>query len=162
MSFDGEKLPGKAVAELYKKSLIELLNGESGDELNIPFLGGNRKKILIVANYDSPEFIPDTDLQLLSGILAACKLTVDDVALINLNNVSNKNHRELVKAFSPTVAILFGLNPEAIELPVHFPNFQIQTYNKISFLSSPELSTLESDKLLKSKLWLCLKQIFSL
>jgi hypothetical protein len=162
MSFDTEKLPGKAVAELYKKSLVELRNSEAGDELDIPFLGSNRKKILILVNYQSPEFIPDPDLLLLSGILTACKLTVDDVALINLNNISNRNHRDLVKTFGPTVVILFGLNSDAIELPIHFPNFQIQSYNKISFLSSPELSILDSDKLLKSKLWLCLKQVFSL
>jgi len=45
---------------------------------------------------------------------------------------------------------------------MNFPHFQQQKFTGITFLFSPSLNELENDKLLKSKLWICLKQIFNI
>jgi hypothetical protein len=60
--------------------------------------------------------------------------------------------------------LLFGLDPTAIRLPINFPHFKQLTYDDCVYLSSPALDQLvpntEESKLLKSKLWVCLKTIF--
>jgi len=58
--------------------------------------------------------------------------------------------------------LMFDVTPVDMGLPVFFPSFQLQNYSGITYLSGPELQQLEADKLLKSKLWLCLKQFYNL
>ncbi len=49
-----------------------------------------------------------------------------------------------------------------IKLPLSFPDYQIQKYNNQLYLTTPPLSKLQNDKAEKTKLWNCLKQIFSI
>jgi len=45
-------------------------------------------------------------------------------------------------------------------MPLSFPEFQVQAFNNCIFLHTPVLEVLETDKVLKSKLWVCLKRMF--
>jgi hypothetical protein len=45
----------------------------------ISFLGNNSKQILIALQYNDISYLPDYDLKFLSGILSACKLSLNDV-----------------------------------------------------------------------------------
>jgi hypothetical protein len=58
--------------------------------------------------------------------------------------------------------ILLGLTPEEFEMPLNFPEFQVQPFNNCTFLHAPMLEVLEADKVLKSKLWVCLKKMFGM
>ncbi len=58
--------------------------------------------------------------------------------------------------------ILFGVPPLSIDLPINFPPFQLQAFNKRTYLYSPALAELEQDKALKGKLWGCLKTLFEI
>jgi hypothetical protein len=70
----------------------------------------------------------------------------------------------LKKQLSPSILLLFGPEPTDIRLPIHFPHFKIQAYDQCTYLCAPRLSQLvqtgEENKLLKSKLWVCLKELF--
>jgi hypothetical protein len=72
---------------------------------------------------------------------------------------------ELRSQLKPTTVLLFGLEPTAIKLPINFPVFRLQPYDDCTYLSAPALSLLvqnsEESKLLKSKLWVCLKTLFN-
>lgn len=125
-------------------------------------LGSNEKKITIIVNYEDSKHLPDDELSFLSEILSACRLSIGDVAILNTNNHKNTSYKEFFKTLEPVTVILFGVDPAQIQLPVVFPEFQIQFFSKISFLFSPTLQELRNDKILKSKLWVCLKQIFAI
>jgi len=179
MDLNHINLPAFLVADLYHCSLIES-NGApvsfQEEEVSIgkhtmpdiigtadwKYLGENRKNILIVVSYPDVVHLPDDDLHFLTGILQACKLSIGDVAISNFTNYTDKPYKEIISHFKSKHIFLFGLDPETFGLPMSFPHFQVQSFAGHSFLFSPELQKLENDKVLKSKLWVCLKRIFGI
>jgi hypothetical protein len=129
---------------------------------NLKSLGGNQKNILIVVNYDNVVHIPDEELEFLTNILKACHFSLDDVTIVNTNNFPGEGFRDYVKKFGSRIILLFGVDPVSFDLPVSFPEFQVQSFNSNTFLYSPTLQECRTDKLLKSKLWVCLQRIFGL
>ena len=126
------------------------------------YLGEYKKNILLVVHYTNATYLPDEQLNFLTSILGACKLSLGDVAIINIANVPSALYKTVQERFKSTATILFGLTPQEFEMPVSFPEFQVQALNHCSFLHTPELEALETDKVLKSKLWVCLRRMFSL
>ncbi|MDP4258106.1 MAG: hypothetical protein Q8937_07710 [Bacteroidota bacterium] len=173
MSLNDIDLPALAISELYKG---DVLVGGTPDvrepdvrepDLQGPYrrLGDNKRNITILV--DSPEspFLPDEQLTFLTKMLEACKLTIGDVAIVNLAGAPVKVSA-LKAQLSPTIILLFGPGPADIELPLHFPMFKMQAYDRCTYLSAPSLGEIgrptEEGKLLKSKLWVCLKALFQL
>jgi len=66
----------------------------------------------------------------------------------------------MIEKHQPQKIILFGVDPVVMGLPIHFPVFQIQSYQQVQYLHAPSLSELETDKQLKIQLWQKLKQLF--
>jgi hypothetical protein len=128
------------------------------------FLGNNRKQIAIVVHSPGIPFLPDNQLQFLTKILEACRMNIGDIAIVNAASAPVVI-TALRQQLSPTVVLLFGLEPVAIKLPINFPVFRLQPYDACTYLSAPALSLLvqnsEESKLLKSKLWICLKTLFN-
>ncbi len=124
-------------------------------------LGENKKNILIILSNKDVVYLPDDELQFLTGILNACRLSLADVAIVNIANNPEANHKVLTQFFKSRIVLLFAVEPTAFGLPISFPQFQIQPFANNSFLFLPTLKELEMDKLLKSKLWLSLKRLFN-
>ena len=168
------KLPASVVAELYQSSLIDMDKSSANQAIvevveNKPasapdwkWLGENRKNVLIIVSYPDAVHLPENDLGFLTGILGACKLSMADVAVLNLKNHPEVSFKELVTFFKSKIVLLFAVEPASFGLPMRFPHFQIQPFAGNSFLFSPSLKELENDKVLKSKLWVCLKRLFNL
>ncbi|MBL0130777.1 MAG: hypothetical protein IPP43_06385 [Chitinophagaceae bacterium] len=106
--------------------------------------------------------MPDHELTFLTGILGACKLSLADVAIVNLYNHPQSSYNELTSFFKSKIVFLFDMEPAAFGLPMHFPHYQIQAFAGNSFLYAPSLKELENDRVEKSKLWVCLKRLFNL
>ena len=126
------------------------------------YLGEYKKNILLVVRYQTATYIPDEPLNFLTSVLGACKLSLGDIAILNLTNAPSVLHKDIQNKFTSSVTILFGLTPEELEMPVNFPEFQVQAFNNCTFLHTPTLEKLETDKVLKSKLWVCLRKMFNL
>lgn len=168
------KLPASVVADIYHSSLIDMeekpmdqLTDDHAEnkpaELPIwKWLGENKKNILVIVSYPDAVHLPDNDLALLTGILGACKLSLADVAVLNHYNLPEASYKELLAFFKSKIVLLFEVEPASFGLPMIFPHFQIQPFAGNSFLFSPSLKELENDKILKSKLWVCLKRLFNL
>ena len=168
------KLPASVVADLYHSSLIETdetvvsqvaddtIEDKPANHSGWKWLGENRKNVLIIVSYTDAVHLPDNDLVFLTGIIGACKLSMADVAVVNLTNHPQASYKELVAFFKSKVVLLFAVEPASFGLPMSFPHFQIQPFAGNSFLFSPSLKELENDKILKSKLWVCLKRLFNL
>ncbi|HEU0063637.1 MAG TPA: hypothetical protein VFQ58_01355, partial [Flavisolibacter sp.] len=107
-------------------------------------------------------FLSDNDLQFLTNILNACKLSLADVAIINLQNTGDILFENILKKLKSSSVLLFNVTPSEINLPINFPQFQVQQYNNHTYLYSPSFSELEQDKKLKSALWQALKNLFKI
>lgn len=166
MSLDNINLPPTVLQQLFKHSLIELKNEQIPAEKSITkkftTLGNNRSHILIVVDNDEALYMPDDQLKFLSGILAACNLTLEDVAILNIKRNKMVTYKTLTQELIPEKLFLFGLTPDRIELPLDFPTYQIQQYNNQVYMTAPALSHFKDNNSEKTKLWNCLRQIFSI
>jgi hypothetical protein len=178
MALNNVQLNSFLIAHLYKSSLVEtneisrskkevlhekpVQNKEiEKRELNEEWkhLGQYKKNILLIVRYSAVTYLPDDQLNFLTSILGACKLSLRDVAIFNLNTSSNL-YQNIQEKFKSVITILFGITPKEFGMPVNFPEFQVQAFNNCTFLYTPALERLEADKVLKSKLWVCLRKIF--
>lgn len=167
-------LPASVVAELYDDTIVDTgeLQAKSppiaspvtdpGVNGRWKWLGENHKNILVLVRYPEAEHLPGRPLHFLTGMLTACKLELKDVAVLNLAQDPGAEYKELIKEFRSRVVLLFDVEPSLLGLPINFPHFQIQPFANNSFLYSPSLEMLEEDKILKSKLWVCLRRLFNI
>jgi hypothetical protein len=125
-------------------------------------LGNNHQQILIVVNYSELVHLPDEELSFLTSMLSACKLSLDDVVIINHNNFKETGYKNILSHFQSRIVLLFGIDPLVFGLPVGFPQFQVQTVAGCKFLYSASLEVNRTDKLIKSKLWVSLRSIFGI
>ena len=166
MSIDNIQFPAAILQGLYSKSLYELESNESLlhdiQPLHIMFLGSNLKKIALVVHDESSIYLADDALQFLLGILTACKLSMADIALINVSKNKQVSYNTITEQLKAEKIIMFGLTAENLALPLQFPHYQVQQYNNQVYLSAASLTDLQKDKEEKMKLWNCLKNIFSI
>ncbi|HMH33762.1 MAG TPA: hypothetical protein VK543_12070 [Puia sp.] len=171
MSLNRIQLPQRVLADLFKHSLIvaeqtrEMDGPEPapGQPPRYKFLGTHQKKISLILASADHRFIPEHQLAFLTKMLEACKMTLADVAVLNHAN-NPIDIVELKKQLAPKIFILFGLEPKQIKLPFNSPTFKIQEYDDCTYLYAPPIEELTRDteqgKLLKSKLWVCLRKLF--
>ncbi len=165
MSLDNIQLSPFLVQQLYKKSLFQLDAVQKEDTIgpvaSVPHLGKNEKNILIVVDAPGTAFLPDADLNLLVGILTACKLSMADVAVVNYHTNNSIGYESLMENFEPVTVFLFGVLPADLQFPLHFPYFQLQQYNGQIYISAPSLGQLAVNKEQKKELWACLQKYIS-
>jgi hypothetical protein len=166
MSLDNIQLPAIVLQDLYKNSLVDLdtstIKKAPKKTPGITFLGNNQKQIAIIANDDTTIYLPDEELNFLMGILNACKLTMGDVALVNIAKSGAVTYTEIEQELNAGTILLLGVTPLQLQLPLQFPHYQVQKFNGLVYLAAPALTAIASDKAEKTKLWNCLKQIFSI
>jgi len=166
MSLDNIQLPVAVIQDLYGKCLYDLEPDKSAlsdiQNSGIPFLGNNQKRIAILVHSDTAIYLPDEELNFLLGILTACKLSMADIALINLSKNPELAYAAITTHLHAEKVFLFGLPAGAIALPLQFPYYQVQSFNNQVYLSSASLAELQANKEEKLKLWACLKKIFSI
>ena len=184
MSLNNIQLNPALLADMYKTSLVDANDSSvegkrsqtgpihtkttaqpdedttNAKAVNWKYLGDYRKSILIIVRYNDVPYLPDQQLSFLSSILSACKLNLADVAILNVANTPQASYKTIQEKFKSSFTVLFGLTPEEFEMPLSFPDFQVQAFNNCTFLHTPVLEMLEGDKLLKSKLWVCLRKMF--
>ena len=160
-------LPEFLLSSLYKFHLIdpfeekkELIPVKKQELIQWKFLGNNEKNILIIVDCKNETHLPDDQLDLLTNLLSACKLSVGDIALLNIASNPPVFYKDCCDFFKSKIVFLFGVEPVSIGLPVSFPQFQIQPFSGLSYLFLPPLNAINDDKVLKSKLWVCFRRIF--
>lgn len=182
------QLPEFVLAGLYKDVLVITEPTPSlsaklvlkGNEINSPekpniaqnpaevkkwWLGSNNRQIAILVEDKSSVFIGDKELEFLTNILKACKLSIADVALINYARTP-RSYIELSQDPECTHFLIFGLSPAQLQLQFTFPPYQSQTVDQSHFLLAAPLSammsTTQEAKAEKMKLWNALQQFFHL
>lgn len=150
------------LADLYRDSLVETNNKTVTPEAkHLKYLGNNQKKIIVIVSHESVPFLPDNELSFLSNVLAACKLGIADIGILNAYNADETELQNSINTEANKV-LLFGIEPLEIGLPINFPPFQLQPFNSRTYLHAPALSQIENDKGLKGRLWTSLKAMFGI
>jgi hypothetical protein len=170
MSLNQIQLTNQQLTSLYANVLIESTTTTSVPEFQpakpgsqpVKYLGKNAKNILLLVNNTEAPYLPDNELSFLTNILSACKLSLADVAIVNLNALPENEIEAAIQPLEPKYILLFGLEPLSIGLPINFPQFQLQPFNKRTYLYSPALQELDRNKDLKLNLWNSLKTMFGL
>jgi len=177
MSLNSIKFETTDIALLFKNSLVEIeekkqvlsksesvSSQKNSDPIAIgwKYLGENKKRTLAVVRYTDAVHLPDKQLSFLTKLLAACNLNLADVAILNFQNYQSSQFNEIFNYFNPKAVLLFDTKPTEFGMPMNFPDFQVQAYKDAVFVSSPSLETIEPNKDLKGKLWICLKKIYNL
>ena len=157
--------------DLYSRHLVEnpdhpkKKSEKRPEEKKFSFLGGNERNITILVTDSKNPFMSDDHLEWLQKMLIACKLSLGDVAIINLCSKKLKMS-EIREELASKKIVMLGPSASDIELPFNFPMFKIQEHDGCSYLCAPSPTELNQEgqdgKILKTKLWVSLKQLFDL
>jgi hypothetical protein len=138
---------------------------KSSTPVPIKYLGDHLKKIIVLVNDNNAVHLNETDLGLLSSILNACKLTLADIALINIAQQPLALHEMLITlpslfviSFDITSAQLKIKLPTTLYKPIVLGETQILFSNNLQSMQGAD----QNAKLEKSKLWNALKLLFKL
>jgi len=180
------QLPGFVLAGLYKDSLViteetieqnkpvkkqeQVTNKTPKQNIVDPapekkwFLGDNKKNITILIRDNNAVYINDEWLATLTKLLAACKLNLSDIAIINVKE--GLDFLLIKQQLDPQYVLMFDVTAKDIALPFSIPNYQIQKYEGATFMMVPAITlsankTTESIKVEKRNLWEKLKIIFN-
>lgn len=152
-------LPYPIIAGLYKNVL---LSGEKQlvkalpETTHVPELA----KTLAIIKTGSAE-IPAAQMNFLASIMTACKLSQEEYKAIPERHTHPLDYLSLKAKYEAPIILLFGIEPAGIQLPIHFPMFQVQSFQGCQYLWAPGLESIEQDKSLKMQLWQSLKKMFS-
>jgi hypothetical protein len=180
-------LPSSVLVNLYKESLVlgvtqvnvdkkaqasppleakkTTVEAEEALIAPIKFLGDHQKKILVLVQDIDAVHLNERAFDLLTSILNACKLTIADIALINLANKNFSLHQILTQVPSEFV-LVFDINPTQLKIKLPTKLYTPILLGTTQLLFSNNLSQMQgidhTSKIEKTKLWTALKLIFKL
>ena len=182
MNSENSLLPPFVIASLYKDELVLIDDQKSSNadkskngkavvtvaqeiQKPISYLGDNQKKVTILLQDNTAVHVADESLQFLTAILAACKLNMGDVAIVNTVH-QPVQYTQIKTELKSSTIILFDINTASIALPFEVPQYQVQQYDNCKFLFSAPLQSMlvntDAAKLEKGKLWNALKKTFNI
>jgi hypothetical protein len=179
MSFDNIQLTDDQLADFYGKQLVIV---EKGTNVAKPetkaakpaaiasepviasapmqgITGKNKKQFVWMVEEHYFPYLNDADFQFLADVLTACKMNMEDIALVNVANNRNP-FDELVKQLQPKFIIASGVQVDA--LPIQPADYRVQEQQGYLLCCTETLEAIRNDKSKKSKLWLALKQMLGL
>lgn len=165
MSLERLQLDPFLLAQMYHQPIIpEEITAVRAEPKAVPevkYLGENQKNILLLIQNEKEAYLSEETFNLLTNILNACKLGMQDVALINTAKYPGIRLQDFLSKVPARQVIYFAISPEALGLPP-METYRIGTYQGISVLMSDDLQLIATDKTLKGRLWMCLKQLFGI
>ncbi|HTJ12427.1 MAG TPA: hypothetical protein VL547_10400 [Dinghuibacter sp.] len=126
----------------------------------LKYLGENGQHILILVRDGSAVFLEEKAFQFLLSVLEACKLSMADVALVNLAGEDNRSLESIAGELGSRQVLLFGIEVSELGLPMVFPEYQVQPHGNRTYLAADDLARISAERTLKGRLWACLKQLF--
>ncbi len=163
MSFDQLQLDPYLLAKIYTQPIIPGKSVPVAKEqkplLKVKFLGENQKNIALFIQNENGAYLNDELFNLLTNILNACKLGMQDVALVNIAQAQGSSLANWQEAVNMRQCVFFGIQPDSLGLEP-LPAYQIHTAGGVQLLFSDPLESIAADKVLKGRLWNGLKQLF--
>ncbi|MFY7839856.1 MAG: hypothetical protein ACOVP7_06245 [Lacibacter sp.] len=178
MSFQQIQLTNDQLAELYGKQLVVVENdmhkempvvkAVEPEQSVIPvqtvpvtggFTGKNKKHFMWLVEERHYPYLDDADFQFLSDVLNACKMNMEDIALVNVAG-NRSPFEQLVQQLQPKYIIAASVQIDA--LPIQTADYKVLQQQTYQLCYTESLEAIRTDKTKKSKLWLALKQMLGL
>lgn len=135
------------------------------DSRQFKYLGEHLKQVTIIVKDELAVYLNENDLTLLSSILSACKLTLADIALINVAQQKLSLH-EILNVLPSKLVMIFDVSSTTLKIKLPTTLYKSIQLGDTYLLFSNALSLMQggeqSAKLEKGKLWAILKQLFQL
>lgn len=183
MSLENIQLPNFLLVDMYKDHLVELDNVQFSttemhadtvtqnanqepvsEKTDLRYLGENNRHIAVLVDEPDAVFATQEDLTFLTNVFNACRITLGDIALLNINQ-HPLHYRQLHESLESQIVFLFNVEPAAVHLPFSVPHFQPQAFAGCTYVTAPSLSQLNQEnhdaRVMKSKLWVTLQKIFT-
>ncbi|MDQ6761758.1 MAG: hypothetical protein M3015_03910 [Bacteroidota bacterium] len=167
MSIDNIQLPAFLQKALFKNNLVgsQMKSGNNSTnttKASIDFLGGNSKNIAFIVNNNESKFLNDNQLTFALGLIKACNMSLDDIAVVNLAQYQPLTYADLVSQLSCCKILSFGVAAADLDLPFTIPFYQMQNFQETDYLFCPSLNELQEDTNAKKQLWSSLQKIFKI
>ncbi|WP_123848653.1 hypothetical protein [Chitinophaga lutea] len=165
MSLEQLQLDPYLLAQMYDQPIIpEVRQAAPAAPKALPklkYLGENQKNILLLIQNESEAYLNEELFNLLANILNACKLGMQEVALLNVAGYPGLTLQDYHTALGFRQCIVFDIPPAQLGLAEMEP-YRLETHFGASVLYSHHLQQIATDKALKGRLWLALKQLFGI
>jgi hypothetical protein len=153
--------PTLAKQEIASEQVVIRSTEQALKTVNYDYIGENNKYILILI--DQPlksEIISAKDLLLLEKTLAALKLELRDVAIVNLQQCEELHFKSLKEFFSCNKVIGFGIELAKIGIEKEVPINTVFRIEECPFLLASSLEELSTNQAQKVIWWSAMKSIF--
>jgi hypothetical protein len=154
----------KAILEQTKETKKEEIK-EVKWEGPIKSLGEHKKKITVIVNDPNSVHLNEMDFILLTSILNACRLTIADIALVNITKQPAGLH-QILQELPSTLVIAFAVDANQLKVKLPSTLYKVSQLGETHILFSNALSSMQGSglesKQEKAKLWTVLKKIFEL
>jgi len=117
-----------------------------------------KAEILVLVNYGSGAALKVKDQLVLSNILKALSISIDDVVTINTGN-SITDFQAILESYQPKVVLAFGLSTDYFSGKITLNEYQ--TIQGSHVVLAPPVAEIAQDRTLKQKFWANLKGVFS-
>lgn len=153
------KIEGAALQQFFTGHTLYKPKPElTESETSFSYEGENNKYIVMLFSHTGSSAMPQAQKPFLEKILAATKLSFDDVALVNLNDHPNATLAQVKEFFAASSLFLWGINPSIFNVQAHL--YQPLVHDKLKVICVDAIDTIENDKTLKGKLWSILQTHF--
>lgn len=114
--------------------------------------------ILYFSNKEQQE-MPADDKAFFSKILAAIKVDIEQIAIINIDYVHLPFY-EVVNKVDPKKFICLGIHPNKVQLNIDVKPYKVLHLNEREILFGHALKNIAADAVLKKHLWVALQEMF--
>ena len=121
------------------------------------YLGENNKYFLILIDDPKNSEINSLHKETLLKIMSAKGLELRDLAILNLDQFPGTNITELKEFFSCSKMVLFGINPQRIELPPISSN-KVENHANVMLFSTYNIDEMINDVTKKKDFWAIMKE----
>jgi hypothetical protein len=162
-------LSTELLADLYENALLMPVADRTTASVSpgpgYPVLGGHKKNICLVVDCPGSPFLPEKHLLFITRMLEACRLSIDDTAI--LNQASGTLRIEKIREqLSSEKILLFGVDPDQLGIGLPLTPFESGELGGCRIFYFPSLDeinqTTAEGRNVKGKLWAVLQKIFEL
>ena len=125
--------------------------------IEFSYLGENNKYFLILIDDAKNKEINSLQKETLLKIMSAKGLELRDLAILNLDQFPGTNITELKEFFSCSKMVLFGINPQRIELPPISSN-KVENHANVMLFSTFSIDEMINDVTKKKDFWAIMKE----
>ena len=142
------------IEEQEKERKIDVLS-QSKAAPTFEYIGNNKKNILIITHHNKSS-LSGGEKEFLIKILSALKLSIEDVAIVNSDNL---DFDQLKMYFNPSHILAFT-GPKKID-SLNGDKYVFSKFGNVFQLQADELPLIENDKAKKALLWNSIKDVLT-